>query len=181
MDQAKYQEQIKQLIDLGKEQGYLLYKQIDSHLPFELDSEKFQQVIDTFREMGISVYETAPDSDTLLMTGVPPETVAADEEEVEAAAAALASFDGEYGRTTDPVRMYMREMGAVELLTRQGEIEIAKRIEQGLTQVLTALASYPQILGGLLAAYQKVQAGEAKLGDIILGYNDVVEDLPADL
>ncbi len=181
MDQIQYQEQIKQLIDLGKEQGYLLFKQIDSHLPFDLDSERFQQIIDTFREMGISVYETPPDTDALLMTGVAPETVAADEEEVEAAAAALASIDSEFGRTTDPVRMYMREMGSVELLTRQGEIEIAKRIEQGLNQALSAIASYPQVLGSLLTEYKKVQAGEGKLGDIILGYNDIAEELPADL
>ncbi|MCD6047710.1 MAG: rpoD [Gammaproteobacteria bacterium] len=181
MDQAQYQEQIKQLIDLGKEQGYLLYKQIDTYLPFDLESEKFQQLIDTFREIGIPVFEAAPDSDTLLMTGVAPETVAADEEEVEAAAAALASNDADYGRTTDPVRMYMREMGAVELLTRQGEIEIAKRIEQGINQTLTAIASYPQVLASLLAEYEKVQTGETKLGDIILGYNDVIEDLPVGL
>jgi RNA polymerase primary sigma factor len=181
MDQAQYQEQIKQLIDLGKEQGYLLYKQIDTYLPFDLESEKFQQLIDTFREIGIPVFEAAPDSDTLLMTGVAPETVAADEEEVEAAAAALASNDADYGRTTDPVRMYMREMGAVELLTRQGEIEIAKRIEQGINQTLTAIASYPQVLASLLAEYEKVLTGETKLGDIILGYNDVIEDLPVEL
>lgn len=181
MSQEQQQAQIKQLIDLGKDQGYLLFKQIDSYLPFDLDSERFQQIIVTFREMGIPVYESPPDSDTLLMTGVAPETVATDEEEVEEAALALASIDSEYGRTTDPVRMYMREMGAVELLTRQGEIAIAKRIEEGLNQALSAISSYPEVLGQLLLEYQRVQSGEAKLSDIIIGYNDVIEELPPDL
>ena len=182
MDPTKYQEQIRQLIELGREQGYLLFKQIDSYLPFDFESDKFEQIRETLLEVGIPSYEAAPDSDTLLMTGVVPETISADEEEMDAAAAVLASnMEGEYGRTTDPVRMYMREMGAVELLTRQGEIEIAKRIEAGLNKVLAAIASYPEVLGSLLTEYQKVQEGEGKLGDIILGYNDVVEALPAGL
>jgi RNA polymerase primary sigma factor len=163
MDQPKYQEQIKNLIERGNERGYLLFRELDGLLPFELDSEKFQQVIEMFREMGISVHEEAPDGDSLLMAEPDLEAIVADtDEEVEAAAAVLAMIDGEYGRTTDPVRMYMREMGAVELLTRQGEIEIAKRIEKGLGKVLATIASYPQVLGTLITAYQKIVAGEGK-------------------
>jgi RNA polymerase primary sigma factor len=181
MDQSKYQEQIERLIKLGSERGYLLFRELDGQLPFELDSEKFEQISAFFREKGIEVCEVPPDEDTLIMTGAPLAAISDDEEDVEAAAAVLAMIDGEYGRTTDPVRMYMREMGAVDLLTRQGEIEIAKRIEEGLGAVLTAISSYPQVLGALLAAYQKVVAGEGKLGDIIIGYNDIIEELPADL
>lgn len=179
--QEQQQAKIKELIDLGKDQGYLLHKQIDSFLPFDIDTEKFQQIVSTFKEMGIPVYEVPPDSDTLMVEGIAPESVTTDDEEVEEAAAVLAMMQGDFGRTTDPVRMYMREMGAVELLTRQGEIAIAKRIERGLEEVLLAIASYPLILGQLLNEYQKVLAGEVKLGDVIIGYNDVIEELPPGL
>ena len=179
--QEQQQAKIIELIDLGKDQGYLLHKQIDSFLPFDIDSEKFQQIIATFKEMGVPVYEVPPDSDTLMVTGQAAESVSTDDEEVEEAAAVLAMMQGDFGRTTDPVRMYMREMGAVELLTRQGEIVIAKRIEQGLEDVLLAIASYPLILGRLLSDYQRVLLGEIKLSEVISGYNDVIEETPLDI
>ncbi len=179
--QELQQAKIIELIDLGKDQGFLLHKQIDSFLPFDIDSEKFQQIIATFKEMGVPVYEVPPDSDTLMVTGVAAESVSTDDEEVEEAAAVLAMMQGDFGRTTDPVRMYMREMGAVELLTRQGEIVIAKRIEQGLEEVLLSIASYPLILGRLLSDYQRVLLGEIKLSEVISGYNDIIEELPPEV
>ena len=127
------QSQLKLLIARGKEQGYLTYAEVNDHLPAEIvDPEQIEDIVNMINDMGIPVYEKAPDAESLLLTDG---TVTADEEAVEEAAAALAIADAEFGRTTDPVRMYMREMGTVELLTREGEIEIAKRIEGGLQAV----------------------------------------------
>ena len=127
------QSQLKLLIARGKEQGYLTYVEVNDHLPSEIvDPEQIEDIVNMINDMGIPVYEKAPDSESLLMTDT---TAAPDEEAVEEATAALASLDAEFGRTTDPVRMYMREMGTVELLTREGEIRIAKRIEEGLAAV----------------------------------------------
>ena len=170
------QSQLKQLIAKGKEQGFLTYAEVNDHLPDEIvDPEQIEDIINMINDMGITVHEIAPDSDTLLLTGA---SVTPDEDAAEEAAAALASVDSEFGRTTDPVRMYMREMGTVELLTREGEIEIAKRIEDGLYQVLSALASYPESVALLLREHQRVENGEIRLSDIITGFvgPDITED-----
>lgn len=155
---------------MGKEQGFLTYREVNDHLPDEIvDPEQIEDIISMINEMGIAVHEIAPDTDTLLLADT---AVTADDDVAEEAAAALASVDNEFGRTTDPVRMYMREMGAVELLTREGEIVIAKRIEDGLGQVLSALATYPETIAELLREYDKTESGEVRLADIISGYID---------
>jgi RNA polymerase primary sigma factor len=163
------QSQLKLLIARGKEQGYLTYAEVNDHLPPEIvDPEQIEDIVNTINDMGITVYEKAPDAEALLLT----DASAPDEEAVEEAAAALAIADSEFGRTTDPVRMYMREMGTVELLTREGEIRIAKRIEEGLDQVRTALAYYPPTYDYLLAAYEPVKGGQGRLTDLIVGFLD---------
>jgi RNA polymerase primary sigma factor len=163
------QSQLKLLIARGKEQGYLTYAEVNDHLPPEIvDPEQIEDIVNTINDMGITVYEKAPDAEALLLT----DASAPDEEAVEEAAAALAIADSEFGRTTDPVRMYMREMGTVELLTREGEIRIAKRIEEGLDQVRSALAYYPPTYDYLLGAYEPVKAGQGRLTDIIVGFLD---------
>ncbi|RMD69539.1 MAG: sigma-70 family RNA polymerase sigma factor, partial [Gammaproteobacteria bacterium] len=165
MDQ---QSQIKLLIAKGKEQGYLTYSEVNDHLPDDImDPEQIEDIICMINDMGISVHEEAPDMESLLMTEPP----VADDDEAEEAAAALALLDGEFGRTTDPVRMYMREMGAVDLLTREGEIELAKRIEEGKNQMLSALATFPGTAALLLDAFEKVEKGEMNLTDVISGYH----------
>jgi RNA polymerase primary sigma factor len=164
------QSQLKLLIARGKEQGYLTYAQVNDHLPSEIvDPEQIEDIVNTINDMGIPVYEKAPDSESLLATEP---SAPADEEAIEEAAAALAALDAELGRTTDPVRMYMREMGTVELLTREGEIRIAKRIEEGLDAVRSALALYPATYDFLLRAYEPVKTGQARLGDVIVGFID---------
>jgi len=164
------QSQLKLLIARGKEQGYLTYAQVNDHLPSEIvDPEQIEDIVNTINDMGIPVYEKAPDSESLLQTEP---SQPADEEAIEEAAAALAALDAELGRTTDPVRMYMREMGTVELLTREGEIRIAKRIEEGLDAVRSALAMYPATYDFLLRAYEPVKAGQARLVDVIVGFID---------
>jgi RNA polymerase primary sigma factor len=164
------QSQLKLLIARGKEQGYLTYAQVNDHLPSEIvDPEQIEDIVNMINDMGIPVYEKAPDTESLLATE--PATPA-DEEAIEEAAAALAALDAELGRTTDPVRMYMREMGTVELLTREGEIRIAKRIEEGLDAVRTALSMYPPTFDFLLKAYEPVKAGQARLVDVIVGFID---------
>lgn len=163
------QSQLKLLIARGKEQGYLTYVEVNDHLPSEIvDPEQIEDIVNMINDMGITVYEKAPESETLLLT----EPVVADEEAAEEAAAALATVDAEFGRTTDPVRMYMREMGTVELLTREGEIRIAKRIEEGLDAVRTALSSYPLTYNFMLNQYEQVKAGQGRLADIITGFID---------
>src|SRR5437660_831892 len=162
------QSQLKLLIARGKEQGYLTYAQVNDHLPSEIvDPEQIEDIVNTINDMGIPVYEKAPDTESLLATEP---SAPADEEAIEEAAAALAALDAELGRTTDPVRMYMREMGTVELLTREGEIRIAKRIEEGLDAVRSALAMYPPTYDFLLRAYEPVKAGQARLVDVIVGF-----------
>jgi RNA polymerase primary sigma factor len=164
------QSQLKLLIARGKEQGYLTYAQVNDHLPSEIvDPEQIEDIVNTINDMGIPVYEKAPDAESLLQTEP---SQPADEEAIEEAAAALAALDAELGRTTDPVRMYMREMGTVELLTREGEIRIAKRIEEGLDAVRSALAMYPATFDFLLKAYEPVKAGQARLVDVIVGFID---------
>ncbi len=177
MMQHEQQSQLKLLIARGKEQGYLTYAEVNDHLPSDIvDPEQIEDIISMINDMGITVHEVAPDADTLLITG---ESVAADEDAAEEAAAALASVDSEFGRTTDPVRMYMREMGAVELLTREGEIKIAKRIEDGMNQMLKALASHPETIAELLREFNQVEAGELRLAEVITGFVDADEPVPA--
>jgi RNA polymerase primary sigma factor len=164
------QSQLKLLIARGKEQGYLTYAQVNDHLPSEIvDPEQIEDIVNTINDMGIPVYEKAPDTESLLASEP---SAPADEEAIEEAAAALAALDAELGRTTDPVRMYMREMGTVELLTREGEIRIAKRIEEGLDAVRSALALYPASYDFLLKTYEPVKAGQARLVDVIVGFID---------
>ncbi|TPW18784.1 MAG: RNA polymerase primary sigma factor [Halothiobacillaceae bacterium] len=176
MNQEQQKAQLKQLIARGKEQGYLTYREVNDHLPDDIvDPEQIEDIIAMINDMGIAVHEVAPDADALLLA----DTVAADEDAAEEAAAALATVDSEFGRTTDPVRMYMREMGTVELLTREGEIKIAKRIEDGLNQMLSALALYPETVNRLLSDYHRVEAGEIRLSDVLRGFTDQDEGAAA--
>ena len=170
MNLDQQQSRLKLLIAKGKEQRYLTYAEINDHLPQGIvDPEQIEDIISMINDMGIAVHEVAPDPDALLLMG---STVNEDDDDTEEAAAALATIDSELGRTTDPVRMYMREMGTVDLLTREGEIKIAKRIESGLRHAHQALAGYPATIRGLLAEYAAVETGEAKLTDILTGYID---------
>ena len=163
------QSQLKQLIALGKEQSYLTYSQVNDYLPSEIvDPEQIEEIVNTINDMGIPVYEKAPEESLL----APETTAPSDEEAIEEAAAALAALDAELGRTTDPVRMYMREMGTVELLTREGEISIAKRIEEGLDAVRTQISLYPPTYNFILRAYEPVKNGGGRLADIIVGFID---------
>ena len=162
------QSQLKLLVAKGKEQGYLTYAEVNDHLPQDIvDSDQIEDIIQMINDMGIQVVESAPDADDLLMT-----ETAQDEDAAEAAAQVLASVESEIGRTTDPVRMYMREMGTVELLTREGEIEIAKRIEEGIREVMSAIAHVPGTVDGILAEYTRVTTEGGRLAEILSGYID---------
>jgi RNA polymerase primary sigma factor len=162
------QSQIKLLIAKGKEQGYLTFAEVNDHLPQNVvDSDQIEDIIRMINDMGIKVSESAPDADELLM-----QESTADEDVAEAAAQALATVESEIGRTTDPVRMYMREMGTVELLTREGEIEIAKRIEDGINQVQCSVAEYPEAITHLLDQWDLFEAEEIRISDIIIGFVD---------
>lgn len=173
MDQNP-QSQLKLLVIKGKEQGYLTYAEVNDHLPAEIvDSEQVEDIIQMINDMGIKVVETAPDADDLALND---DNAITDEDAAEAAAAALSSVESEIGRTTDPVRMYMREMGTVELLTREGEIDIAKRIEDGINQVQSAVAEYPGTIPYILEQFDKVQAEELRLTDLISGFVDPNEE-----
>ncbi|HXK56328.1 MAG TPA: RNA polymerase sigma factor RpoD, partial [Gammaproteobacteria bacterium] len=171
MDQQQQQQsQLKQLIAKGKDQGFLTYGEVNDHLPDGIvEPEQIEDIIRMINDMGIQVFEEAPDIDDQSITD---NAVSTDDDAAEAAAAALASVDSEFGRTTDPVRMYMREMGTVELLTREGELTIAKRIEEGLNQVLAALATYPDTVARVLEMFDKVEVDEIRLTDVIAGFND---------
>ena len=161
--------QLKQLIARGKEQGYLTYTEVNDHLPNDIvDPEQIEDIVNMINDMGITVYEKAPDTDTLRLS----DNAVTDDDESEEAEEAIATVDAEFGRTTDPVRMYMREMGTVELLTREGEIRIARRIEDGLNQVKAALSLYPPTFDTLQDAYDQVLAGEGRLADILSGFFD---------
>src|SRR5579871_2800260 len=168
MDQEQQRSRLKELIARGKEQGYLTYAEVNDHLPPDIaDPEQIEDIIGMINDMGIMVAEVAPEAEELLLADNEAATDEIAEEEV---ATALASVDSEFGRTTDPVRMYMREMGSVELLSREGEIAIAKRIEEGMNQMLTTLANQPQMISDVLADYDRVEKGEVRLSDIISGY-----------
>ena len=175
----KQQSGIKDLIAKGREQGYLTYAEVNDHLPEDIaDPEQVEDIIQMINDMGITVFETAPDAETLLMMSgdnTPDEVAAAE------AAAALASVESEQHRTTDPVRMYMREMGSVELLTREGEIEIAKRIEEGTRELMSAVADWPSNVAAVIAEWDKVVEGERKLTDVISGYLNPMEHVPSAL
>ena len=171
IDSNDEQSQLKRLIAKGKEQGFLTYHEVNDHLPDDIvDPEQIEDIINMINDMGITVHETAPDPDAILMAE--PEI---DEEAAEEAAAAIAAVDTEFGRTTDPVRMYMREMGTVDLLTREGEIKIAKRIEDGLNQVLSALADFPSVAETFLGEYDRTVETEGKITDLIAGFIDYSE------
>ncbi len=174
------QSDIKLLISKGLEQGYLTYAEVNDHLPDDLvDPEQIEDIIGMINGMGIDVHEVAPDAETLLLAGDSSGNREVDETAAEEAAAALTSLDTEGGRTTDPVRMYMREMGTVELLTREGEIAIAKRIEEGLNQMGASLASFPWSVQLLLEEYDLHKAGKKRLAEVVVGFNDLVEEEPA--
>lgn len=167
MDQEQQRSRLKELIARGKEQGYLTYAEVNDHLPADIvDPEQIEDIISMINDMGIRVAEVAPEADELLLV----EQEATDEVAEEEVATAIASVDSEFGRTTDPVRMYMREMGSVELLSREGEIAIAKRIEEGMNQMLTTLAYQPQMIAEVLADYDRVEKGDLRLSDLISGY-----------
>jgi len=171
--QQSQESQIKLLIARGKEQGYLTYAEVNDHLPNDLvEPEQIEDIISMINDMGITVYEAAPDTDDLLVA----DTNTADEVAAEEAAAALASIETDLGRTTDPVRMYMREMGSVELLTREGEIVIAKRIEEGMRQMYLALATYPSTINTLLTKFEQIETGELRITDILSGSGFALTD-----
>lgn len=166
------QSQLRLLVTRGKEQGYLTYAEVNDHLPEDIiDSDQIEDIIQMINDMGIQVMEEAPDADDLMLV-----ENTADEDAAEAAAQVLSSVESEIGRTTDPVRMYMREMGTVELLTREGEIDIAKRIEDGINQVQCSVAEYPEAITYLLEQYDRVEAGEVRLSDLITGFVDLSAD-----
>jgi len=166
------QSRLKTLVAKGKEQGYLTYAEVNDHLPADMvDSDQIEDIIQMINDMGIQVFEQAPDQDTLMMS-----ENSTDEDAAEAAAQVLATVEGEIGRTTDPVRMYMREMGTVELLTREGEIVIAKRIEEGIKQVQVSVSDYPAAISSLLDQYDKYEAEEMRLSDIITHFIDPNEE-----
>jgi RNA polymerase primary sigma factor len=176
-DVVKQQSRLKDLIAKGKEQGYLTYAEVNDHLPQDIsDPDQVEDIIQMINDMGIQVFEVAPDADELLMTEG---DSSADDIAAAEAAAALAAVETEAGRTTDPVRMYMREMGTVELLTREGEIVIAKRIEEGIREMLSALAHYPGAVQKILGEYELVTKGERRLADIMVGYLDPADHVPS--
>jgi RNA polymerase primary sigma factor len=176
-DALQQQSLLKQLIAKGKEQGYLTYAEVNDHLPQDIsDPDQVEDIIQMINDMGIQVFEQAPDADELILTEG---DRSADEIAAAEAAAALAAVENEAGRTTDPVRMYMREMGTVELLTREGEIVIAKRIEEGIRELMAALAYYPNIARRLCDEYDVVANEERKLSDILVGYLDPADHVPS--
>ena len=169
---ATQQSRLKLLIARGKEQGFLTYREVNDHLPNDIvDPEQIEDIVSMINDMGIVVHEVVPDADSIVLSE---SSVSTDEDAAEEAAQALATVDSDFGRTTDPVRMYMREMGTVELLTREGEIVIAKRIEDGINQVMQALALFPGTIRSVLTSYKSVEEGTTRLTDVISGF--VVEE-----
>ena len=179
---AKRRHELKTLIKMGKTRGFLTHQEISDHLPEKLvDNEILEAIVSMLNDMGIAVYEQAPDAATLLIAGGGTAT-ATEEEAEEAAEAALSTVDSEFGRTTDPVRMYMREMGSVELLTREGEIEIAKRIEGGLQAMMLAISASPTTIAELLSMADKIASGEMKISEVVDGFvsDDEADDYVAE-
>ncbi len=174
-DLERRRNQIKNLINMGKERGFLTYAEINDQLPENIiDPEAIEGIIATFNDMGIAIYERAPDAESLLLTDSVA-TVTSDDEVEAAAATALSTVDSDFGRTTDPVRMYMREMGAVALLTREGEIEIAKRIEGGLKDMIQAISACPTTIAEIIALARKIEADELKVDEVVDGFVDLNE------
>jgi RNA polymerase primary sigma factor len=179
---AKRRQELKTLIKMGKTRGFLTHQEINDHLPEKLvDNEILEAIVSMLNDMGIAVYEQAPDAATLLIAGGGT-TTATEEEAEEAAEAALSTVDSEFGRTTDPVRMYMREMGTVELLTREGEIEIAKRIEGGLQAMMLAISASPTTIAELMSYADKIGAGEMQISEVVDGFvsEDEADDYVAE-
>ncbi len=179
---AKRRQELKTLIKMGKTRGFLTHQEINDHLPEKLvDNEILEAIVSMLNDMGIAVYEQAPDAATLLIAGGGT-TTATEEEAEEAAEAALSTVDSEFGRTTDPVRMYMREMGTVELLTREGEIEIAKRIEGGLQAMMLAISASPTTIAEILAYADRIGAGEMQISEVVDGFvsEDEADDYVAE-
>ncbi|WNZ56802.1 RNA polymerase sigma factor RpoD [Microbulbifer sp. ANSA003] len=175
-DKTQQQSRIKELIARGKEQGYLTYAEVNDHLPEDIsDPDQVEDIIGMINDMGIKVFETAPDAEELLMAEG---DSSADEIAAAEAAAALAAVESDVGRTTDPVRMYMREMGTVELLTREGEIAIAKRIEEGLRELMAALAYWPGAVQQIIDEYALIEKEERRIPDIISGWLDPADEVP---
>ncbi|MFV2032899.1 MAG: RNA polymerase sigma factor RpoD, partial [Gammaproteobacteria bacterium] len=173
MDQDQ-QSRLKELIAKGKEQGFLTYTEVNDHLQEGIvEPEQIEDIIRMINDMGIKVHESPPAESNEILNDTETEP---DEDAAEEAAAALASLDNEFGRTTDPVRMYMREMGTVELLTREGEIKIARRIENGLNQAMSSLARFPDTMALIIERYNAVREDESKLSDLLVGYVDPNED-----
>jgi RNA polymerase primary sigma factor len=168
----KRRQRLKTLIKLGKTRGYLTHGEISDHLPDKLvDAETLEVVVNMLADMGVAVYEQAPDAETLLLNNTGP-TVATEEEAEEEAEAALSTVDSEFGRTTDPVRMYMREMGTVELLTREGEIEIAKRIEGGLQRMMEAISESPATIAEILRMTEEIRENKVVISNVVDGFSD---------
>ena len=179
---AKRRQELKTLIKMGKTRGFLTHQEINDHLPEKLvDHEILEAIVSMLNDMGIAVYEQAPDAATLLIAGGGA-TTATEEEAEEAAEAALSTVDSEFGRTTDPVRMYMREMGTVELLTREGEIEIAKRIEGGLQAMMLAICASPTTIAEILVYADRIASGEMKISEAVDGFvsEDEADDYVAE-
>ena len=167
---------ISELIDKGREQGYLTYADVNDHLPEDIsDPDQVDEIIGMINDLGLQVHETAPDADTLMLA----ESEDSDDIALEQAAEALAAVENETGRTTDPVRMYMREMGTVDLLTREGEIEIAKRIEEGMRDLLNASVAYPKTVEYVIHFFQLVKDEEKKINDFVTGFLEEMEEVPS--
>ena len=177
VDDETRKTRLKTLIKLGKERGFLTYAEINDHLPDDVvDAEQIESIISTFNDMGIQVYDEAPDAETLLMSDATPAAAADDADVEEQAEQALSTVDSEFGRTTDPVRMYMREMGSVELLTREGEIEIAKRIEDGLKHMIQAISACPTTIAELISCADRIGRDEMRIDELIDGLIDPEAD-----
>ena len=173
---SKKGSKIAELIEKGREQGYLTYADVNDHLPEDIsDPDQVDEIIGMINDLGLQVHETAPDADDLLLA----ESEDSDDIALEQAAEALAAVENETGRTTDPVRMYMREMGTVDLLTREGEIEIAKRIEEGMRDLLAASVTYPRTVEFVIDYHQMVKDGEKKINDFLTGFLEEMEEVPS--
>jgi len=173
---SKKGSKIAELIEKGREQGYLTYADVNDHLPEDIsDPDQVDEIIGMINDLGLQVHETAPDADDLLLA----ESEDSDDIALEQAAEALAAVENETGRTTDPVRMYMREMGTVDLLTREGEIEIAKRIEEGMRDLLAASVLYPRTVEFVIDYHQMVKDGEKKINDFLTGFLEEMEEVPS--
>ncbi len=173
---SKKGSKISELIEKGREQGYLTYADVNDHLPDDIsDPDQVDEIIGMINDLGLQVHETAPDADTLMLA----ESEDSDDIALEQAAEALAAVENETGRTTDPVRMYMREMGTVDLLTREGEIEIAKRIEEGMRDLLNASVFYPRTVSFVIDFFQQVKDGEKKINDLLTGFLEEMEEVPS--